>query len=50
MPNYHILPVELTNDKQTERAKFNSGSRDHVRGASTAAAYEDSGGTSSSKN
>merc|ERR1719161_737353 len=30
MPNYHILPVELTNDKQTERAKFNSGSRDHV--------------------
>lgn len=30
MPNMTILPVELTNDRQTERAKFNSGARDHV--------------------
>merc|ERR1719171_646736 len=30
LPNVHIRPVELTSDKQTERAKFNSGSRDHV--------------------
>jgi dynein heavy chain len=30
LPNVHILPVELTSDKQTERARFNSGSRDHV--------------------
>jgi dynein heavy chain len=30
MPNYLIQPVEITNDRQTERAKFNSGSRDHV--------------------
>jgi len=30
LPNVHLLPVELGNDKQTDRAKFNSGSRDHI--------------------
>jgi dynein heavy chain len=30
VPNIHLIPVELGNDRQTERAKFNSGHRDHV--------------------
>jgi dynein heavy chain len=30
VPTLLLLPVELTNDRQTERAEFNSGHRDHV--------------------
>jgi len=30
VPVLHLVPVELTNDRQTERARLNSGHRDHV--------------------
>ena len=30
VPTLLLLPVELTNDRQTERAELNSGHRDHV--------------------